>query len=322
MPVCLFCEAIEGVSPTKAPTLPGIGRCRFDGNPRSSRVLMAVGGRGSVVLRRRVQREAAGARRRMTACPFLLKSTCMQNLALFDLDHTLLPIDTGYQWGRFMVARGMVDGEHFARQVEQFHADYKAGTLDMPAYLRMVLAPLAQYPRAQLNGWREQFMREVVEPAIRPEALALVRRHRDNGDLCCLVTATNDFVTAPIAAAFGIHGLVATCAKTVDGHPDSAYTGEPAGIPSFGAGKIARTEAWLASLDKAWSDFERSWFYSDSRNDIPLLERVTDPVATNPDATLRAHAQQAGWRILELFGANNAGAAADEDRLACRETAG
>jgi HAD superfamily hydrolase (TIGR01490 family) len=226
----------------------------------------------------------------------------MQNLALFDLDHTLLPIDTGHQWGRFMVASGMVDGESFARQVEQFHADYQAGTLDMPAYLRMVLAPLAAYSRAQLNAWREQFMREVVEPAILPEALALVRRHRDNGDLCCLVTATNDFVTAPIAKAFGFHGLVATQAETVDGDPESAYTGKPAGIPSFGAGKIARTEVWLASLGKAWSDFGRSWFYSDSRNDIPLLERVTDPVATNPDPTLRAHAQQAGWPILELFG--------------------
>lgn len=239
------------------------------------------------------------------------------NLALFDLDHTLLPIDTGYQWGRFMVKCGMVDGEPFARQVEEAHADYNAGTLDMPAYLRMVLAPLGAHPRAQLNLWRAQFMREVVEPAIRQEALALVRRHRDNGDLCCLVTATNDFVTAPIADAFGLHGLVATQAQTVDGHPDSAYTGLPAGLPSFGAGKIARTEAWLASLGKTWGDFERSWFYSDSRNDIPLLERVTDPVATNPDATLRAHAQQAGWPILELFDPDNAANAAAESQAAC-----
>ncbi|HTH59891.1 MAG TPA: HAD family hydrolase [Paraburkholderia sp.] len=227
----------------------------------------------------------------------------MQNLALFDLDHTLLPIDTGYLWGRFMVACGMVDGESFARQVEQFHQDYNAGTLDMPVYLRTVLAPLAAHPRAQLNAWREQFMREVVEPAIRPEALELVRRHRDNGDLCCLVTATNDFVTAPIAEAFGVHGLVATQAETVDGDPESAYTGRPTGIPSFGAGKIARTEAWLAARGKTWGDFGRSWFYSDSRNDIPLLQRVTDPVATNPDPTLRVHAQKAGWPILELFAA-------------------
>lgn len=225
----------------------------------------------------------------------------VQNLALFDLDHTLLPIDTGYLWGRFMVTCGMADSVEFARQVEQAHEDYKGGTLDMAAYLRMVLAPLGAHPRAQLNAWREQFMREVVEPAIRPEALALVRRHRDNGDLCCLVTATNDFVTAPIAAAFGIEGLVATQAETVDGRADAAYTGRPTGTPSFGSGKIARTEAWLATLSKTWSDFGRSWFYSDSRNDIPLLERVTDPVATNPDAALRAHAQQAGWPILELF---------------------
>lgn len=225
----------------------------------------------------------------------------MQTLALFDLDHTLLPIDTGYQWGRFMVKCGMADGDAFARQVEDAHIDYNAGTLDMPSYLRMVLAPLAAHPRAQLNVWREQFMREVVEPAIRPEALALVQRHRDNGDLCCLVTATNDFVTAPIAEAFGLQGLVATQAETVDGRPDSAYTGRPTGTPSFGAGKIARTEAWLASLGKTWSDFGESWFYSDSRNDIPLLEKVTHPVATNPDATLLAHARDAGWPILDLF---------------------
>ena len=239
------------------------------------------------------------------------------NLALFDLDHTLLPIDTGYQWARFMVKCGMADSDQFAREVEQAHVDYNAGTLDMSAFLRTVLAPLSAHPRAQLNAWRAQFVREVVEPAIRPEALALVRRHRDHGDLCCLVTATNDFVTAPIADAFGLHGLVASVAETVDGHPESAYTGRPAGIPSFGAGKIARTEAWLASLGKRWDDFERSWFYSDSRNDIPLLERVTDPVATNPDATLRAHAQKAGWPILELFDPD----AAIESQAACPASA-
>jgi HAD superfamily hydrolase (TIGR01490 family) len=225
----------------------------------------------------------------------------MQNLALFDLDNTLLPIDTGYLWGRFMVKCGMAASEPFARQVEQFHADYNAGALDMSVYLPTILAPLAAHSRAQLNAWRQQFMHEVVEPAIREEALALVRRHRDNGDLCCLVTATNDFVTAPIAEAFGMQGLVATQAETVDGHPESAYTGRPTGIPCLGAGKVVRTDAWLASFGKTLGDFERSWFYSDSRNDIPLLERVTDPVATNPDATLRAHAQQAGWPVIELF---------------------
>jgi len=239
------------------------------------------------------------------------------NLALFDLDHTLLPIDTGYQWGRFMVKCGMADDGRFAQQVEDAHAAYNAGTLDMPAYLRRVLAPLAAHSRAQLDAWRAQFLREVVEPAIRDEALALVRRHRDRGDLCCLVTATNDFVTAPIAATFGIPALVATRAETVDGRADSAYTGRVAGIPSFGAGKIARTEAWLASLGNTWDDFGRSWFYSDSRNDIPLLERVTDPVATNPDATLRAHARNAGWPVLDLFGAPAVASAA-----ACAVAAG
>jgi HAD superfamily hydrolase (TIGR01490 family) len=225
----------------------------------------------------------------------------MTNLALFDLDHTLIPTDSDHEWGRFMVKHGMVDAANFARENDRFFADYKAGRLDIHAYLVAMLTPLAKYSRAQLSEYHQLYMHEVIKPAIVPAALELVRVHRDAGDLCCMVTATNEFITGPIAEVFGVGKLIACEAETVDGHPHSDYTGRPTGTPSYKEGKIVRTEAWLASLGKTWSDFERSYFYSDSHNDIPLLEKVTDPIATNPDDTLRAHAQAKGWRILELF---------------------
>jgi HAD superfamily hydrolase (TIGR01490 family) len=225
----------------------------------------------------------------------------MANLALFDLDHTLIPTDSDHEWGRFMVKHGMVDAESFARENDRFFADYKAGKLDIHAYLLAMLTPLARYSRAQLAEYHQMYMHEVIRPAIVPAALELVRQHRDAGDLCCMVTATNEFITGPIAAVFGVDKLIACEAETVDGQPHSDYTGRPIGTPSYKEGKIVRTEAWLASLGKTWSDFERSYFYSDSHNDIPLLQKVTDPIATNPDDTLRAHAQANGWRILELF---------------------
>jgi len=225
----------------------------------------------------------------------------MANLALFDLDHTLIPTDSDHEWGRFMVKHGMVDAENFARENDHFYADYKAGKLDIHAYLVAMLTPLAKYSRAQLAEYHQMYMHEVIRPTIVPVALELVREHRDAGDLCCMVTATNEFITGPIAAVFGVDKLIACEAETVDGQPHSDYTGRPTGTPSYKEGKIVRTEAWLASLGKTWSDFERSYFYSDSHNDIPLLQKVTDPIATNPDDTLRAHAQAQGWRILELF---------------------
>ena len=225
----------------------------------------------------------------------------MANLALFDLDHTLIPTDSDHEWGRFTVKHGMVDAENFARENDHFYADYKAGKLDIHAYLVAMLTPLAKYSRAQLAEYHQMYMHEVIRPTIVPVALELVREHRDAGDLCCMVTATNEFITGPIAAVFGVDKLIACEAETVDGQPHSDYTGRPTGTPSYKEGKIVRTEAWLASLGKTWSDFERSYFYSDSHNDIPLLQKVTDPIATNPDDTLRAHAQAHGWRILELF---------------------
>ena len=224
----------------------------------------------------------------------------MSNLALFDLDHTLMPADSDTEWGRFMVRLGIVDKDAFLGAYQKFHADYMAGVLDIHAYLRAVLAPIAKHSRTQLAAWHAQFMKEVIAPVILPPAIELVRRHQENGDLCCVITATNEFVTRPIGAAFGIENLIASEAEMVDG-PDSDYTGEPMGIPSYREGKIIRAEAWLQSLGKDWASFERTYFYSDSMNDIPLLEKVTDPVATNPDDILRAHALQKGWPILELF---------------------
>jgi HAD superfamily hydrolase (TIGR01490 family) len=218
-------------------------------------------------------------------------------LALFDLDHTLLPIDSDYEWSRFLVRIGVLDGESYERENDRFFRQYQDGSLDIDAFLRFQLAPLAAYPRPTLDAWHRRFMAEVIAPQILPPARELVDRHRAQGDLLALVTATNAFVTAPIARAFGIEHLVATGIEERDG----AFTGRPQGVPSFREGKIVRTDAWLASLGRRLDGFARSWFYSDSRNDLPLLERVTDPVATNPDAVLHAAALERGWPVLRLF---------------------
>ncbi|MCY0388821.1 HAD-IB family hydrolase [Robbsia sp. Bb-Pol-6] len=225
----------------------------------------------------------------------------MTRLALFDLDHTLIPTDSDHEWGRFMIKLGLVDAAQFARDNERFYADYQNGCLDIHAYLRVALAPLTRHARDTLDDWHRQFMAEVITPAIRPEALALVAGHQARGDLCCVITATNAFVTGPIARALGIDNLIAIDLATEGGAPRGRFTGEIAGEPSFREGKITRTQQWLATRGKTLADFEQSFFYSDSRNDIPLLEKVSDPVATNPDDTLRAHAKAHGWRTLELF---------------------
>ncbi|MDU0810646.1 MAG: HAD family hydrolase [Burkholderia sp.] len=225
----------------------------------------------------------------------------MTNLALFDLDHTLIPIDSDHEWGRFMMKLGIVDSESFTRENNLFFNAYKAGKLDIRAYLASMLSPLAKYSRAQLSEWHAQYMQEIIQPEIMPVALNLVRSHINNGDLCCVVTATNEFITRPIALAFGISALIACEVETVDGHPDSLLTGRSIGVPSYREGKVKRTEAWLSTLGKRFDDFKHSYFYSDSHNDIPLLERVTDPVVTNSDDVLRAYAQKRGWKILDLF---------------------
>jgi HAD superfamily hydrolase (TIGR01490 family) len=218
-------------------------------------------------------------------------------LALFDLDHTLLPIDSDFEWGSFLARKGVVDGVWFARRNEEFYEQYKAGTLDMVAFLEFGLAPLAAHDHPTLAEWHAEFMCDVIEGHVHASALALVDKHRDAGDLCAIVTATNAFVTAPIARRFGVEHLIATIPAQVDGR----FTGGVRGEPCFREGKVTRVTAWLESLGAAWQSLASSTFYSDSRNDIALLEHVTIPVATNPDDTLRAHATARGWRHLSLF---------------------
>ncbi len=218
-------------------------------------------------------------------------------LALFDLDHTLMPIDSDFEWGSFLARKGVVDAAWFARRNEEFYAQYQAGTLDMAAFLAFGLAPLAAHDRATLDRLHAEFMRDVIEPTIHPAALALVASHRAAGDLCAIVTATNAFVTAPIARRFGVEHLIATIPAQQDGR----FTGGVRGEPCFREGKVTRVTAWLESMAFAWEGFASSTFYSDSRNDIALLEHVTVPVATNPDDTLLAHAAARGWRHLSLF---------------------
>lgn len=218
-------------------------------------------------------------------------------LALFDLDYTLLPIDSDYEWARFLIRLGVVDGPEYERRNDLFFEQYHAGTLDIREFLAFQLAPLAAHPRHQLDAWHRQFMDEVIAPAIRASALALVDAHRARGDLCAIVTATNEFVTAPIAHAFGIEHLIATGVEATE----DGFTGRPHGTPSFREGKVKRTEEWLASLGRDWRGFAQSFFYSDSVNDVPLLERVTDPVATNPDPRLTQLAGERGWPVIRLF---------------------
>lgn len=219
------------------------------------------------------------------------------NLALFDLDYTLLPIDSDHAWSHFLIDRGVVDGPEWTRKADDFFTQYKAGTLDIHAYLAFALAPLAQHPRATLDAWHREFMDEVIRPAVRPAAVALVERHRSHGDLCCVVTATNAFVTRPIAQAFGIGHLVAIELEERDGR----YTGRVSGTPSFREGKILRVGQWLATQGLSWQSFGQTTFYSDSINDLPLLERVTHPVATNPDQRLLEIARAREWPVLDLF---------------------
>lgn len=222
----------------------------------------------------------------------------MSNLTLFDLDHTLLPLDSDYEWGQFMRRIGAVDPVEFQRRNDEFYAQYQAGTLDPVAYLEFAFGTLAQFPRPQLDAWHRQFMDEVIRPALKPGALDLVRRHLDDGDTVAIVTATNRFVTGPIADEFKVQHLIAA-----EPEVDEAgnITGAFRGTPPYGAGKVVNLRNWLAARGQSLDSFERSTFYSDSQNDIPLLEAVTHPVATNPNALLTAHAKARGWPILNLF---------------------
>ena len=218
-------------------------------------------------------------------------------LALFDLDHTLLPLDSDYEWGEFTIRLGWCDRTEFGRRNQAFYDDYVAGRLDVHDYVRFATEAICQRGQADAEAAHAQFMREVIAPAIRPEALALLARHRDAGDELLIITATNEFVTRPIARALGVEHLLAV---ELERGASGWYSGAIRGVPSMREGKVQRMSEWLAARGLAWGDVD-STFYSDSFNDVPLLEQVDHPVATNPDARLRALAAERGWPILELF---------------------
>jgi len=220
----------------------------------------------------------------------------MKKLVLFDLDNTLLAGDSDFEWAQFLIGKGVLDREvHEARNLE-FYEHYKAGTLDIQAFLDFQLAPLARHPRAELDAWHSEFMSAHIRPLIGAAARALVQRQLDDGALTAIVTATNSFVTGPIAEEFGIAHLIATIPAQQEGR----FTGKARGTPAFKEGKIERVAGWLESIGKWWGSFEQSWFYSDSLNDLPLLARVSHPIAVDPDDTLRAHAASRSWPIISL----------------------
>jgi len=222
----------------------------------------------------------------------------MNKLALFDLDHTLLPIDSDYEWGQFLVRIGAVDAAAYARRNDEFFAQYQAGVLDPVEYLEFALGTLAGFPQSDLEAMRAQYMVDVIEPAVRPQALDLVRRHLDAGDLVAIITATNHYITAPIARLFGVEHHIAAMPET---DASGKLTGKLAGTPTSGPGKVVHMHAWLERLGRPFESFESSHFYSDSHNDLPLLSVVSHPVATNPSAALASHAHAQGWPLLHLF---------------------
>ncbi len=219
-------------------------------------------------------------------------------LTLFDLDNTLLIGDSDYEWGQFLVDRGVLDRATYEAQNQQYYDQYVAGTLDIHEYLGFALRPLAEHAPEELERWHAEFMHERILPMIGMPARALVKMHLDAGDLCAIVTATNSFVTAPIAREFGVTQLIATEPESRGGR----FTGRVAGTPCFREGKVRRVDQWLAAQGRALADFAPSKFYSDSHNDLPLLERVSRPVAVDPDPQLAAEAKRRGWPVISLRG--------------------
>ncbi|MES9972245.1 MAG: HAD family hydrolase [Candidatus Thiodiazotropha sp.] len=216
-------------------------------------------------------------------------------LAIFDLDNTLLAGDSDYLWGEFLVEKGIVDGKAYKQENDRFYKEYKAGCLDIFEFQRFSLRPLRENTMQNLLAWRSEFLEAKIAPIISPQSRQLVEKHRHAGDTLLIITATNAFVTAPIAQHYGIEHLIATEPERLDGH----YTGEVAGEPSFKEGKVNRLNRWLQEHS---ADLQGSWFYSDSHNDLPLLEAVEHPVAVDPDETLWEIAKQRNWEILLLHG--------------------
>ena len=214
-------------------------------------------------------------------------------LALFDLDNTLLDGDSDYLWGCFLAEHGIVDAETYESENQRFYDQYLEGSLDIHEFLRFQLKPLATHKRAQLEKWREQYLVEKIDPILLPRAEALLEKHRAQGDQLLIITATNRFITEPIARRYGVDQLLATEPEIVGGE----YTGAVSGTPCFQHGKVEQLHSWL---EKQSQTLEGSWFYSDSHNDLPLLEQVDHPVVVDPDDSLKAHAQALGWPIVSL----------------------
>jgi HAD superfamily hydrolase (TIGR01490 family) len=217
-------------------------------------------------------------------------------LALFDLDNTLLAGDSDYEWGQFLVDQGVLERGEYESQNRAYYEQYTAGTLDIHEFLGFALRPLAAHEPADLERWHSDFMARRIRPMIGEPARALVRKHQQAGDLCAIITATNSFVTRPIAREFGVEHLIATEPEKRNGR----FTGKVAGIACFREGKVRRLDEWLAGRGKRLGDFAESTLYSDSHNDLPLLERVSRPVAVDPDAKLAARAKESNWAIISL----------------------
>ena len=217
------------------------------------------------------------------------------SLAIFDLDNTLLGDDSDYLWGQFLVGQGLVDGDFYTRENQRFYDDYKKGRLDIFEFLAFSLKPLTELSRDKLDALHRQFMQDIITPVMLPAANLLLEKHRAQGDTLIIITATNRFITGPIAEALGVEHLIATDPEIVDGE----YTGRVAGTPCFQSGKVDRLNTWLAEQKE---NLANSWFYSDSHNDLPLLERVDHPVAVDPDDTLATHARSKGWPVISLRG--------------------
>ena len=221
-------------------------------------------------------------------------------LVLFDLDHTLLPLDSDYEWGAFTIRIGWTDPIDFARRNDAFYAQYQAGTLDVHDYVRFATEAVCRRGPEAAAVAHAQFMREVIEPAIAPQARALIRQHQEAGATVLIVTATNEFVTRPIARALGVADEALLAVQLARDSATGWYNGEIEGVPTMREGKVRRVQDWLAQRQLGWAQVDCT-FYSDSMNDLPLLEQVNHPVATNPDPRLRCLAQERGWRILDLF---------------------
>ena len=215
------------------------------------------------------------------------------SLAIFDLDNTLLNGDSDVLWGEFLVEQGLVDADYYQRENLRFYEEYKAGTLDIMEFLAFSLKPLSEHPLEKLQQWHRSFMAEKVEHIMQPAATRLLQQHRQQGDFLLIITATNSFVTRPIAEALGVDDILATEPELLKGR----YTGKVSGTPTFREGKVERLQQWLANSEH---DLEQSWFYSDSLNDLPLLEVVTHPVVVDPDETLEQHARMKGWPVMTL----------------------